>query len=472
MRTSPRPARAGPCGRPTSLSARGRCSGGPTTPCGSCAPQYLPERETDLALASLVGQWGLVAGAAAVLAAIILVWRLALASRASRTPHGALVGGGLAILLGIETVVSVGRQPRAPSAGGRPVPAAQLRRNGAGRPPGRDRGRPGRPPGRRPAAAVGAAALAEPAAAAGPAGRARRCRCCWSSFGLYGWRLQTTQGEALLLAGAGADDAVLPAACTARVDHRPARRAARRERRGRRPRRGPGARGAGPAARPAGGRRPSRGADRAPARGPARADRVGGGPDAVAARGRGATRHRRRGQRGRDRRRVRRPGAASGLPGRARCSARCSASPGWPRRTTWSAGPTCRRARSSAAPGSSSSTTRCCAGSTGGSASTSTRGRAGRARRPQSTPCRGTDLRLSLDLGLQRQLDASLAAAVRAQPRPRGKVGAAVAMDPRSGQVLAMASAPSFDNNVYGPPVDRAALKAWPTHRGHRCSST
>src|SRR3954469_4047390 len=71
--------------------------------------QYLPERDTDLALASLVGQWGLVAGAGAVLAAIILVWRLALASRTtSRTPHGALVGGGLAVLLGLETVVSVG----------------------------------------------------------------------------------------------------------------------------------------------------------------------------------------------------------------------------------------------------------------------------------------------------------------------------------------------------------------------------
>ena len=43
-----------------------------------------------------------------VLAALLLVWRLALASRASRTPHGALVGGGLAVLLGVEVVVSVG----------------------------------------------------------------------------------------------------------------------------------------------------------------------------------------------------------------------------------------------------------------------------------------------------------------------------------------------------------------------------
>ena len=74
-------------------------------------------------------------------------------------------------------------------------------------------------------------------------------------------------------------------------------------------------------------------------------------------------------------------------------------------------------------------------------------------------PVPGADLRLALDLGLQRQLDASLAAAVRAQPRPAGRIGAAVAMDPRSGHVLAIASTPSFDNSVYGPPVDVAALR-------------
>ena len=74
-------------------------------------------------------------------------------------------------------------------------------------------------------------------------------------------------------------------------------------------------------------------------------------------------------------------------------------------------------------------------------------------------PVPGADLRLSIDLGLQQQLDTSLAAAVRAQPRPRGRIGAAVAMDPRSGQILAMASTPSFDNNIYGPPVDAGALQ-------------
>jgi cell division protein FtsI/penicillin-binding protein 2 len=75
-------------------------------------------------------------------------------------------------------------------------------------------------------------------------------------------------------------------------------------------------------------------------------------------------------------------------------------------------------------------------------------------------PVRGADLRVSIDLGLQRQLAAGLAAAVGAQPRPQNKIGAAVAMDPRSGQVLAIAGTPSFDDNVYGPPVDGAALHA------------
>ena len=74
-------------------------------------------------------------------------------------------------------------------------------------------------------------------------------------------------------------------------------------------------------------------------------------------------------------------------------------------------------------------------------------------------PVPGADLRLSIDLDLQRRLDTSLTAAVRAQPQPRGRIGAAVAMDPRSGQILAMASTPSFDNTIYGPPVDAGALQ-------------
>jgi cell division protein FtsI/penicillin-binding protein 2 len=81
-------------------------------------------------------------------------------------------------------------------------------------------------------------------------------------------------------------------------------------------------------------------------------------------------------------------------------------------------------------------------------------------------PIPGATLRTSLDLGLQRQLVAGLDAALQAQTSRRA-IGAAVAMDVRTGQVLAIASRPSYDNNVYGPPVDSAALKALANAPGH-----
>jgi cell division protein FtsI/penicillin-binding protein 2/cell division protein FtsW (lipid II flippase) len=70
--------------------------------------QYLPARETDLAYASLVEQWGIRAGILAVLAAAALVWRVAVASRHARTRGAALSAAGFAVLIGIEVVVSVG----------------------------------------------------------------------------------------------------------------------------------------------------------------------------------------------------------------------------------------------------------------------------------------------------------------------------------------------------------------------------
>jgi cell division protein FtsI/penicillin-binding protein 2/cell division protein FtsW (lipid II flippase) len=68
---------------------------------------YLPARESDLAFASLVEQWGLAAGVGAVAAVMVLVWRLARASRRARTRQGALVAAGLALLVGCEAVVSI-----------------------------------------------------------------------------------------------------------------------------------------------------------------------------------------------------------------------------------------------------------------------------------------------------------------------------------------------------------------------------
>ncbi len=69
-------------------------------------------------------------------------------------------------------------------------------------------------------------------------------------------------------------------------------------------------------------------------------------------------------------------------------------------------------------------------------------------------PLPGTSLRLTLDLGLQRHVDAALVAALR----QGGSQGAAVVLDPRNGEVLAIASRPSYDDNVFGPPVDDDAL--------------
>lgn len=69
--------------------------------------EYLPARETDLAFASLVEQWGFAAGAAVLLAALVLVWRLVAVGRQSRTPGAGLVAAGLAVLVGAEAVISL-----------------------------------------------------------------------------------------------------------------------------------------------------------------------------------------------------------------------------------------------------------------------------------------------------------------------------------------------------------------------------
>ncbi|MCW2524775.1 MAG: Penicillin-binding protein transpeptidase, partial [Frankiales bacterium] len=68
---------------------------------------YLPARETDLAYASLIEQWGLRAGILAVLAAAVLIWRAAACSRHAAAPIASLAAGGFAVLLATEVSVSV-----------------------------------------------------------------------------------------------------------------------------------------------------------------------------------------------------------------------------------------------------------------------------------------------------------------------------------------------------------------------------
>lgn len=87
---------------------------------------------------------------------------------------------------------------------------------------------------------------------------------------------------------------------------------------------------------------------------------------------------------------------------------------------------------------------------------------------PTVPAVRGAGLRLTLDLGLQRQLDANLARALLGFPgEPRGDIGGAVVMNPRNGQVLAMASRPSYDNNLFGPPLRSKAVARLYDAPGH-----
>jgi cell division protein FtsI/penicillin-binding protein 2 len=420
--------------------------------------QYLPERETDLALASLIGQWGLVAGVAAVLAAILLTWRVALASRGCRTPHAALVGAGLAVLIGLETVVSVGANLGLLPLAGVPFPLLSY----------------------------GGSALVVHLAALGVVLAVRRDgarRRLWAlpswrnprprllrlaalglsvllvTFGLYAWRLQTTQGQALSLVGQEQ---------MTRCIRLPATRGAI--------------------------------TDRHDVPLAVNAADVGSGVDRVLVvpallRSRPADITRLAQLTGR-------PRAALESQIRAATSTTLSLPVAEVRRNVASAVartaiagvlvvPEPRRAyplgallapvlgfAGVATPGDEKRWPGLPLGEIVGRAGLERqydavlRGIDGQqcvyvdpkgepvALGERRDPLPGADLRLTIDLDLQRSLAASLAAAVGAQPRPLGKVGAAVAMDPRSGQVLAIVSTPSFDNNVYGPPINVHALKA------------
>ena len=61
-------------------------------------------------------------------------------------------------------------------------------------------------------------------------------------------------------------------------------------------------------------------------------------------------------------------------------------------------------------------------------------------------PKAGFNLRLTLDMDLQRIVASALEKGIRATEQ---RAGVAIAMDPRSGQILAMVSLPAFDNNLF-----------------------
>jgi cell division protein FtsI/penicillin-binding protein 2/cell division protein FtsW (lipid II flippase) len=85
---------------------------------------------------------------------------------------------------------------------------------------------------------------------------------------------------------------------------------------------------------------------------------------------------------------------------------------------------------------------------------------------PHVAPAPGHLLRLSLDLGLQERVTAALAAGLSSGSAP-ADLGGAVLLDPRTGQVLAMASLPSYDDSIFTPPIRDAALNRLYRRPGH-----
>ncbi|CRK53254.1 putative penicillin-binding protein 2 [Rhodococcus sp. RD6.2] len=84
--------------------------------------QYLPESEHDLAFASVVYGWGLIAGLAVVAASLVIAWRSALAARRARTRQGALVAAGVGVLFGMHAILSVGASLSVLPHTGMPIP--------------------------------------------------------------------------------------------------------------------------------------------------------------------------------------------------------------------------------------------------------------------------------------------------------------------------------------------------------------
>ena len=69
-------------------------------------------------------------------------------------------------------------------------------------------------------------------------------------------------------------------------------------------------------------------------------------------------------------------------------------------------------------------------------------------------PTPGSDIVLSIDLDLQKEM-------VRLLQQGMGdsSFGAAIAMDPRNGEILGMVSLPAFDNNLFGGPIEPETLE-------------
>jgi penicillin-binding protein 2 len=81
---------------------------------------------------------------------------------------------------------------------------------------------------------------------------------------------------------------------------------------------------------------------------------------------------------------------------------------------------------------------------------------------PSTEPIAGHSLRLSLDLGLEHESERALRQGI-SEAQAAGKpadAGAFVAMEPRSGQILAIGSYPSFNPNVFAKPLTEKQYEA------------
>jgi cell division protein FtsI/penicillin-binding protein 2/cell division protein FtsW (lipid II flippase) len=413
--------------------------------------EYLPDRSSDLALASAVEQWGLVAGGVAIAAATLLVWRLALASRLSRSRPAGLVAAGLAVLIGVETVVSLGGNLGLLPLAGVPFPLLSL----------------------------GGSALVVDLAAVGLALGARRDavrRWLWSPpawvtprprwtriaalttsgllalFGIYGWQLWENQGFTLRAAAETQMTrcVVLPASRGLITDRHGVVLAANI-----------GAQDidAIPALLLADGGAVDRLAEALGRPVPAlRATLVAARHDLIV---KVATVTTAKAQRA----------ARLGLP---------SVFVLQSHRRVYPYGPLLAPVLGFvgvATPADLQRSPNLPPGEIVGRAGLEEqydpilRGLDGQQClhvNPSGTPVGladgyppvpGDNLESSIDLGLQRQLTTDLAAALAGgDGRPAGDLGGAVALDPRNGQVLAMASLPSYDDNLYGPPINAAGL--------------
>lgn len=81
----------------------------------------------------------------------------------------------------------------------------------------------------------------------------------------------------------------------------------------------------------------------------------------------------------------------------------------------------------------------------------------------EQSPSPGESLVLNIDLSLQKKIDEVLKKSMEEVGSPEAN---AIAIDPRNGQVLALVSRPSYDNNIFSSPLSAERLQALKSEEG------